>query len=362
MLTRMRLENFKCWEDTGEVAFKPITGFFGPNSSGKTSLFQALLLMKQTEDVTGSGILLHFGDEKTLVDLGDLESVIYNHDMKRNLMLSLGWNSKEEFELPESIGGGAVAEDEDIGFEVKIGATNRGSGTSMSLEEMSYQFNDGRHCGIRRLSETVSGRMKYELFPAGSTVEVVRMSKFYNFPSHAMKEPIEDDLYFVLAWGMSQFLEDIYYLGPRRANPHRIYAWSGAEPVDMGRSGELVVDALISYPRDSGKWIGEDIGFADIERSAAVWLKRLGLIHSFRIDPVAEGRRIFEVKVQKTPNSPEVLLADVGFGVSQILPAIVLCFYVPTKSTIILDHPDIHLHPSAPSWPCRCVYRSMEET
>ena len=50
MITKLRLENFKSWKDTGDIALKPITGFFGPNSSGKTSLFQALLLMKQSAD------------------------------------------------------------------------------------------------------------------------------------------------------------------------------------------------------------------------------------------------------------------------------------------------------------------------
>lgn len=48
MLTRMRLENFKSWRDTGSIRLAPITGFFGANSSGKTSLLQALLLLKQT--------------------------------------------------------------------------------------------------------------------------------------------------------------------------------------------------------------------------------------------------------------------------------------------------------------------------
>ena len=45
---------------------------------------------------------------------------------------------------------------------------------------------------------------------------------------------------------------------------------------------------------------------------------------------------------------PEVLLTDVGFGLSQVLPVLVLCFYVPGgRSTVILEQPDIHLHPSA---------------
>jgi AAA15 family ATPase/GTPase len=48
MLTRMRRVNFKSWEDTGSMRLAPITGFFGANSSGKTSLLQGLLLLKQT--------------------------------------------------------------------------------------------------------------------------------------------------------------------------------------------------------------------------------------------------------------------------------------------------------------------------
>ena len=85
MLTRLQLENFKSWRDTGDIALKPITGFFGPNSSGKTSLFQALLLMKQTVDSSDRGIVFHFGDEKTPVDLGDFESVVHEHDTDRSL-------------------------------------------------------------------------------------------------------------------------------------------------------------------------------------------------------------------------------------------------------------------------------------
>ena len=84
MLTQLQLENFKSWEDTGQIALKPITGFFGPNSSGKTSLFQALLMMKQTAESPDRGLALHFGNEKTLVALGDFESVIHRHETERN--------------------------------------------------------------------------------------------------------------------------------------------------------------------------------------------------------------------------------------------------------------------------------------
>lgn len=50
--------------------------------------------------------------------------------------------------------------------------------------------------------------------------------------------------------------------------------------------------------------------------------------------------------MRKTEASSPVLITDVGFGISQILPVITLCYYVPEGSTILLEQPEIHLHPS----------------
>ena len=83
-----------------------------------------------------------------------------------------------------------------------------------------------------------------------------------------------------------------------------------------------------------------------LEQYVAEWLKRLGLIAEFRVEAVADGSQIFQVKVKKFTAGPEALLTDVGFGVSQILPVVVLCFYVPEGSTVILEQPEIHLHPA----------------
>jgi predicted ATPase len=42
-------------------------------------------------------------------------------------------------------------------------------------------------------------------------------------------------------------------------------------------------------------------------------------------------------------------LPDVGFGISQVLPVLVQCFYAPSGSIILMEQPEIHLHPSAQS-------------
>jgi predicted ATPase len=83
-----------------------------------------------------------------------------------------------------------------------------------------------------------------------------------------------------------------------------------------------------------------------VEQRVAEWLQNLGLIHEFSLEPIAENRKDYEVRVRRHRHSPQVLITDVGFGVSQILPVLVLCYYAPEGSTIILEQPEIHLHPA----------------
>jgi len=81
----------------------------------------------------------------------------------------------------------------------------------------------------------------------------------------------------------------------------------------------------------------------------AYWLKELGLIQSFSIKEIAEGSNLYQAIVKRDEESPEAFLTDVGFGVSQVLPALVLLYYVPEGSTVLMEQPEIHLHPSVQS-------------
>ena len=76
MITYIRVKNFKSWEDSDIVKLAPLTGFFGTNNSGKSSLLQMLLLLKQT---VGRKEVLFFGDESSLVNLGSFREVIHRH-------------------------------------------------------------------------------------------------------------------------------------------------------------------------------------------------------------------------------------------------------------------------------------------
>ena len=81
----------------------------------------------------------------------------------------------------------------------------------------------------------------------------------------------------------------------------------------------------------------------------AYWLKKMGLVHSFEVHAITKGAGIYRAQVQQAPDGPEALITDVGFGVSQVLPVIVLLNHVPEKSTVMFEQPEIHLHPAIQS-------------
>jgi hypothetical protein len=172
--------------------------------------------------------------------------------------------------------------------------------------------------------------------------------KCYGFPNEVNARYQNAGFLSDLQLAFEQLFTGTKYLGPLREYPKRQYPWSGGEPVDMGQRGERVVEALLaSLEKNQLLSRGRGRNKETLEQRVASWLKDLNLVHSFHVEPIAkEGGNIYKVNVRRNSNSPNVLITDVGFGVSQILPAIVLCYYVPEGSIIILEQPEIHLHPA----------------
>ncbi|MGH7889441.1 MAG: AAA family ATPase, partial [Thermodesulfobacteriota bacterium] len=87
MLTELGLENFKAFQQKQRIPLRPITLLFGANSSGKTSILQTLLLLKQTLEEAESSETVLLPKGKT-IDLGSYKELIYAHDTQRSLNLS----------------------------------------------------------------------------------------------------------------------------------------------------------------------------------------------------------------------------------------------------------------------------------
>lgn len=361
MLTCLRLTNFKSWKDTQNIGLRPISGFFGANSSGKSSLIHALLLLKQTADSTDRNIVFNFGEARSrnYVDLGDFKGVVHRHETGSSLQIFLNWQTDEPIEISDTYArieeeNREVASSNEIGFRVKSRLQEASENARPVLDNMAYHVG-GVEFGLRRLaSEDV---YPYEIFTENADFRFVRYRgrawnfespvRCYGFPEKVRTYYQNADFLADLEYSFEQCLQNVYYLGPLRAYPERVYSWHGYQPRDVGAEGTLSVDALLESRR-RGDELPSQTGERQLslEEYVAAWLKDLGLIHDFRIHRVVEDGGLYRVVVRKSRNAPEVLITDVGFGVSQILPVLVLCFFVPEGSTVILEQPEIHLHPS----------------
>ncbi|MCW5970214.1 MAG: DUF3696 domain-containing protein [Blastocatellales bacterium] len=356
MLTRLRIQNFKSWRDTGEMRLAPITALFGTNSSGKTSLLQMLLMLKQTADSPDRNQVLNLGDDRSLVELGTFQEVIFAHDLKRPLEWEMEWDLPAPplvVEDPDKRKGVLLSGDK-IGFSARI--TWQGNGKSlgrMAVRRMAYAF-AGQQFGMQQAD---SNRPGYDLLKFKSGFKFIRRpGRAWKLPAPAKCYGFPDQVraYYQNAGFLSDFelefeemLGRVFYLGPLRDYPKRQYSWAGAQPADMGRRGENVMDALLASREASAKVsLGRGLRKLTVEERVARWLRDLGLIEKFEVLPITPDGKLFQVWVQRHSRAAEVLITDVGFGVSQILPVIALCYYAPEGSTLLLEQPEIHLHPA----------------
>lgn len=356
MLTELSLTNFKSWKQIDKMRLAPITGLFGSNSSGKTSLLQMLLMLKQTVESPDRAQVLNFGDERSATNLGSFRDVVYAHQKPGTLDFALSWRLPKRLMIGNPEERGAILfEGDALGFAAHLAE----NGTSRLLvDRMSYRFS-GHEFGMRRIGAAEprkgEGEPKFELY--GDLFRFVRAPgrpwdlpspvKFYGFPDQVKAYFQNAGFLADLQLKLEELFAQVYYLGPLREYPQRQYTWAGAEPADMGRRGERVVDALLAA-RERRLMIkrGKGKPRLTLEAYVAHWLKELGLIQGFSVEAIAKESNLYRVWVQKTPAAAKVLVTDVGFGVSQILPVLAICYYVPEGSTILLEQPEIHLHPS----------------
>lgn len=359
MLDRLSVRNFKAWKVL-DLKFGVVTGLFGTNSSGKSSVLQFLLLLKQTKNATDRGLVLDFGGPDQFVNLGGFNDVIYRRKQDGVLSWSLSWELSKPLSIVNTSG-----KRTDILFSdkrIETSSTVKLKERLLFAEKVEYSF-AGYKFSIEPKSDASKGfdlKAKQEDKSNPQDFSFVRNKarawalpgpiKTHLFPDQAKTYFQNSDFLGILEAEYESVMDSVYYLGPLRAPPRREYPWSGASPSDVGLKGERAVEAILAATvRGEERNLGGKTRYKPFQEMIAHWLKELGLIHSFRIEEIGSGANLYRALVKRDAHSVEALLTDVGFGVSQVLPALVLLHYVPTGSTILMEQPEIHLHPAVQS-------------
>lgn len=339
---RISISGFKAIHHEVSIDILPLTIISGANSGGKSSFMQPLLLMKQTLDANfDPGPLLLHGDNakftersQTLTKTRPREKSVdrfsvsleagehFRHlvyadtsdgliigsdtfgDNRRSIHLAPGLSAQKRKELRKEV----------AGFGKMILETHE--------ERFGFKSEDAT-IDVRRdrcfLKGVIAARRN------GGAIEMI--AGLDAFDSHT-----ED-------W--SHILSSLIHVPGLRGNPEREYPRAAVGYSFPGTFDTHVASVLLNW--------GEEVSPRSQRLSAH--LKALGL--TWKINARRKNDAAVEVRVGRTPSAQRggaadmVSIADVGFGVSQVLPVIVSLLSARPGQMVYIEQPELHLHPRA---------------
>ena len=371
MIKSLRLQNFKAFEDTGILQLRPITVLAGPNSGGKSSILQSLLLLKQTLDSPANIDLNLDGDYLQFSGFNELtfgkpslprSNITYEFDVETPMPRRVVPRYFPGLTLPEEPEAAVLNSKVELTFRYK----RRDEGNSVVLGR--FQISSCVH-GIEgpHLRGTLSNRdyrvtMKgRNIRPRGPSanrrIAGVRCRHFMPHSlilegeeenAHRFHSPL-DPIFTRPIRKIEEELEDnLQYLGPLRERPRRAYLHSGNPMTEIGDSGQYAAQILWLEKANKITYLpalGQELKEVTLMEAVNDAFLRLGMFQP--VDVRSEKSIMYQIlfRLGETKTREAVTIADVGFGVSQLLPILVLGLRSRDSSILLLEQPEIHLHP-----------------
>lgn len=156
----------------------------------------------------------------------------------------------------------------------------------------------------------------------------------------------------------SFFTRSVRYIGPLRFIPDPSYPFSSAlYPDDVGPKGENVAAVLDAGLEDVVKYIPPvffqnasakpEAVVSTLQEALADWLGYLGM--ATEIESKDLSRYGYSLMVSTNDSEKRHDLTAVGVGVSQVLPILVAGLRSEPDTTLIVEQPELHLHPNVQS-------------
>jgi predicted ATPase len=326
MIDQLHLQNLKAWRDSGPVQLAPVTMLLGANSSGKSTLLQSLLLLKQTVASPDRTVHLNLGGDEAndYFHFGDFDAVL-----SRGVAAPRQFSIELSFQRPE---GERVRHGR---FACSYGQTASGA---VAIQELQLSTVARRFRAVRRERGAYAVYVDDESRPRGKGLQLAP-ERSIALPAEALALLGTDGTHLQdLSLALRRELEGIVYLGPLRRRPDRDYVWNKTTPGEVGSDGHKAIDALLANFLLPSEHQGS------VLRSVSHWLQRMGMAEQLSVRALGRSGR-YEVLVHH--DGVVANLRDVGVGVSQVLPVLAVAYCAPPGSTVLLEEPEIHLHPLA---------------
>jgi predicted ATPase len=334
----------------------PITLFFGANSSGKSSIGQLLMMLKQTAESSDRKAVLYPGGNNSAVQLGAYRDMVFHHDLNNKISFTYRWSFPDDLNFKDPVSN-QMFEGNELTFTAEIAQDEKEQATLM-LENLHYElYKNGESSLSVGMEKKIGLKSQYKVESSNYTLkrktgrvwDIEAPVRFYGFPDEVVAYYQNADFVQLLNLQHEKLFRSLSYLGPLRTKADRLYSWAGIEPESVGYDGKSTVAAILAARGRRRMNLGLKKATKSFEEMIAYQLKQMNLIEEMTVKEISKKRQEYEVKVKAKGAIDWVDLPDVGFGISQVLPVLVQCFYAPQNAIILMEQPEIHLHPSAQS-------------
>ncbi|MCC6575447.1 MAG: AAA family ATPase [Planctomycetes bacterium] len=354
-INRIEIEGFKSLREKTTIDIRPLTIIAGANSAGKSSAMQPLLLLKQTLEATfDPGSLLLDGPNVRYTDPSQFLSRQLRKSVSKFAVRIAAVEQIETFDFTDANAPNrptSSTQFRNTSLRTTFVARPK---KSVDVEESEYRDGDGpatrifRSMGADELAK-VPDRLGTDVVKAiwpkqQNIVPQVHRERFLltvkDANSGLMLSP---DAFGTgpMEGGVADLLRGIIHVPGLRGNPGRSYVKSATGPLFPG-TFENYVAGLVQ------EWESSPNNRLDELNSA---LNELGL--TWKIATKYVDATKIELQVGRTSRSRAggakdlVSIADVGFGLSQVLPVIVALLVASPGTLVYIEQPEIHLHPRA---------------
>ncbi len=331
-LFTLLIENVRRFDQVHRLPVRPITVLVGENSSGKTTLLAALVAALYQQELP-----IPFTFNIPPFELGTFSSIATykGGSYGRALSFAVGIDTDPDASGTVRSWMCRFIERNGLPFPQEI-RTASAAGTMTATvrnNELAATIKSGDK------SIEVSTRLPTGASESPSLSDLLFRALFLKRPTDAkvaelLAAPRARDLVAPL-----RILPEVTALAPVRTKPKRTYDQLNDTPTPEGDHVPIVLARLLE--------------------SAATGTEAERLRHGLSQFGVASGlfRELKPRPLGDHPGDPFQImvttmgrpanLADVGYGVSQALPVAVQCMLAPPKQLVVVQQPEVHLHPRA---------------
>lgn len=345
---KLTVSGFKSINRVDKFSFRRLTLLAGTNSSGKSSLIQSLLLLKQTFESNSINVINSSGD---FVNVNEPIDLIHNKDKSKKLHYVLSLDKSEIFNIDsydEYLPKGEKLKELNIILDFSVNKNFKldslqldlfyGTGEKKEIFRVYSPSTKNTHSvKVSKVSMINQNGITNKNIATGYSLSY--KYGFLPFYGERDSEFISFTIIKDLSDTLETFFKRIIYIGPQRVKPILARSYNKLEYTNVGVDGEYT-RFLINEHRDT---IIQ--GYKDNLLSLITYwiVERMHLAQEINV--VRDANKLYRVIV-RNESMVKVDLDQTGFGLSQILPIITQGLLTPVGGILVVEDPDAHMHPS----------------